>query len=204
LGNPSEMHIVEDGVTGIIAPNEKSYVRAIEGLYQNPDLRKKLSENARKAAKIKYSIELMVQRWEEVFGEVLSFPKTPRQWTGRRRGNGTSAAQVFIESLGEYGKEFEKSLTAQSEKDRKSAIEAIKKLYASSPLWKANTRGTSNHYHLFFPEDDVLKQWRDIAAAEPKNAVNNSEYNNLKRTASCAVSDDMSGQYKNIRSYSHE
>lgn len=166
LANRTESHIVEHGVTGIVAQDEDAYAQAIEGLYLNPDLRRRLADNARKAARERYSLDLMVNRWEDIFNEALRFPKTPRQWTGSRQGKNVSPANIFIESLGTYGRKFENSLTARNEKSRKAALDSIKKLYGSSQLWRATTRGTANHYALFFPDDDDLKLWRDMATVE--------------------------------------
>lgn len=166
LANPTESYIVEDGTTGLVARNEESYARAIESLYHNPDLRTRLANNACEAARKIYSLDLMVQRWEKVFGEALRFPKTSRAWAGRFRGKLVSAAQVFVESLGNYGCEFEKSLTAKNEQENIAALDNIKKLYASSQLWKTKTRGTANHYSYFFPNDDHLKVWASLTNNE--------------------------------------
>jgi len=164
MGNPTESLIVENGVTGIVAPDENAYIKALETLYHHPDLRHRLAENARKAAKERYSMDLMVNRWEQVFDEALLFPKTPRQWPGSHQGKGVSAARVFIEALGQYSGPFEESFRAQSEPEQEAALHGIRNLYASSQLWRAGTRGTATHYHLFFPGDHHLKIWRDLAA----------------------------------------
>jgi len=163
MGNPTESLIVENGVTGIVAPDENAYTEALETLYHHPDLRRRLAENARKAAKERYSTDLMVNRWEQVFDEALLFPKTPRQWSGRHQGKSVSAARVFIEALGQYGVSFEKSYRAQNEPEQEAALDGIKNLYASSQLWRASTRGTASHYHSFFPGDQHLRVWRDLA-----------------------------------------
>lgn len=165
LANRTESHIVENGVTGIVAADEDVYSKTIERLYHHPDLRRQLADNARNAARERYSLDMMVNRWEDIFNEALRFLKIPRQWTGRRQGKNVSAAHVFIESLGAYGREFENSLTARNEKERKAALDSIKKLYSSSQLWRANTRGTPIHYSLFFPQDKNIKLWRDMATA---------------------------------------
>jgi len=162
LANLTESYIVENEVTGLVAQNEASYMRAIESLYYNSDLRKRLANNARKAARKMYSLDLMAERWEKVFDEALQYPKTPRQWTGNHQGKGVSAAQVFIESLGQSATIFEKSLNAQTEREKEKALEGIKSLYGSSQLWRSGTKGTANHYHLFFPEDKNLKLWADL------------------------------------------
>jgi hypothetical protein len=117
-------------------------------------------------------MDLMVSLWENIFNETLSLPKTERQWTGKYRGKNVSPANIFLESLGAYGKEFLCSLNAHDEKDKEAAQDGIKKLYESSPIWRSSTRGTAHHYHDFFPEDDYLKVWSDLAYIERKGSDN--------------------------------
>jgi hypothetical protein len=162
LANRTERHIVDDGVTGIVAANEEAYAQALEELYRNPELRQTLSGNAREAAGKKFSLDLMVSRWENVFDEALNFPKTKRKWTGPYQGKSVSPHHIFLESLGEYGKEFICSLNAHNERDKQVARDSIKRLYESSYLWRSNTRGTPYHYHYFFPEDIFLKRWSNL------------------------------------------
>lgn len=164
LANRAESYIVENWVTGIIARDEKSYPRAIEMLYRNPNLRKKLSRNAKKIAKQRFSMERMVDAWESVFREVLDMPKTLKSWLGVFRGKHTTAAQVFCESLGDRASSFKKNLEAVGEKEKKQSLDAIRKIYETSSLWRAKTRGTPSHYYHFFPEDRLLKLWSQTAA----------------------------------------
>jgi len=137
LANRAESYIVDDGVTGIVAANEKEYARAIEMLYKDSLLRRKLSNKAREAANKRFSLESMIEQWENIFKEVLAFPKSPRKWLGKYSGKNTLPFQIFLESLGEYGKDF-------------------RKLAESSYLWRSNTHGTPQHYHYFFPNDKYL------------------------------------------------
>jgi glycosyltransferase involved in cell wall biosynthesis len=181
LANRTERYIVDDGVTGIVVADEEAYARAIEGLYRNPDLRQRLSDNARKAARQRYSIELMVNSWEDVFNEALSLPETERRWTGMHRGKDVSPFNIFLESLGDYGKEFVYSLKAHDEKNKKAARDDIKKLYESSHLWRSSTRGTAHHYHYFFPEDEALKCWSDLTRIEYSESDNFSDDLNKTR-----------------------
>lgn len=166
LANSTESYIVDDGVTGIVAANEEAYVMAIEELYRRPELRQRISCNAREIARRRFSMEQMVNQWEKVFSETLGFPKSKRHWAGRYQGKDVSPSHIFLESLGEYGKEFLYSLNAQTRKDKKIAEEGIRRLYESSHLWRSNTRGTPHHYHYFFPEDDFLKLWSDLMHIE--------------------------------------
>ena len=163
LANPTEALIVENDVTGIVVADEDAYAQAIEELYHNPHLRQRLSNNAQKAAGEMYSLNLMIDLWEQVLTETLLLPKTPRQWAGSNRGMSVSAAHVFLESLGDYGCEFKNSLSAQNNQEKKATMDDIRRLYESSNLWKARTRGTANHYHFFFPDDEYLKLWADLS-----------------------------------------
>jgi len=165
LANKTERYMVEDGVTGIVASGEEAYARAIEELYRRPELRQRLSSNAREAARRRFSIEQMVKQWENVFNESLALPKTARRWTGKYHGKTTSPAQIFLESLGEHGEEFLQSLNARNKEDEEIAKEGIRRLYESSHLWRSNTRGTPQHYHFFSPEDNYLKLWSDLMNA---------------------------------------
>ncbi|HEC98961.1 MAG TPA: glycosyltransferase [Proteobacteria bacterium] len=173
LANRTERYMVEDGVTGMVAANEDEYALAIEELYKRPELRQQLSENARETAKRRFSIEQMVKQWEAIFREVLIFPKTKRQWTGEYRGKTVSPAHIFLESLGEAGKEFLRSLNARNEREKEAAKDGIRSLYESSLLWRSKTRGTSYHYHYFFPEDNDLKLWADLMMPDTRIVKNN-------------------------------
>ena len=101
----------------------------------------------------------MVRRWEQVFDEALSLPKTKRKWTGPHQGQKVAPHQIYLESLGGYGQAFLCSLNARNDRDKDAAKNGIRRLCDSSHLWRANTRGTPHHYHRFFPEDNFLKLW---------------------------------------------
>ncbi len=162
LSNRMEQHMVENGVTGIVAKNEHEYVRAIERLYRSPEFRQSLSRNAKETAKNRFSIEEMIRQWNQVFDETLRCPKKARGWSGKRSGRSTTSAEVFLESLGEHEKVFLQSMDPHDEKERMEARRAITTLAASSYNWRAKTRGTAHHYHEFFPHDASLQLWSDL------------------------------------------
>lgn len=162
LSNPMERHMVEHRATGIVAKDEDAYARAIEELYSNPDLRAFLSSNGRTEAPRKFSLEAMIAAWEQVFDEMLKLPKKERRWTGRRRGKDVSAAEVFLESLGEHGRGFGLSMKAERAGERAATDAGIRDLARRSHNWRSDTRGTAHHYHFFFPEDEHLKLWSDL------------------------------------------
>jgi len=159
LANRTESYIVEDGITGIVAKDEEAYAQAIEKLYRDPGLKLKLSKNARESARQRYSLDLMCDRWENIFCEALSLPKRVRSWQGNYKGHGATPAEIYLESLGEHSAEFTSSFHAHTEREQSDAINSIKKLYETSHLWRSDTRGTPRHYHAFYPNDPLLQLW---------------------------------------------
>lgn len=163
LANRTECFIVENGVTGIVAGDKYAYAKGIEELYRNPELRGRLSVNAREAARSRFSLESMAREWAKVFGEALALAKTERKWTGSSAGEAVLPYQLFLESLGKYAEPFRLSINAGNEGERTAAAAEIRKLYGTSHLWRAETQGTTRHYSRFFPEDDYLKLWSGLA-----------------------------------------
>ena len=100
MANKTESYMVRDGVTGFVAYSENQYIQAIKKLHKNVNLRSILSRKTKEEALKRFSLETMISEWNKIFGEILSFPKTPKRWTGRFNVNDTTYFQVFIESLG--------------------------------------------------------------------------------------------------------
>ena len=114
MANRAERSIVEDGVNGLIAADEEGYAHAVERLYHDPELRGCLAENARAFARERYSLDVMIARWENIFAEALRLPKKQRQWQGSQQGGRVSAAGLFVESLGDYASAFRRHLQAET------------------------------------------------------------------------------------------
>lgn len=161
LANPMESYMVKDGVTGIVAKDKEEYIKALQDLYHNRELRNKLSQNAKEYALHTFSLETMVNEWNKLFNEVLDFPKTVRKWKNSKKSEDISAKDVFLESLGEYGEDFVSYCNTKSDREKKNAIEKIKKL-AESANWQAETKGTVHHYNSFFPNDPYLSVWSQL------------------------------------------
>ena len=100
LANKTESLIVEDGVNGIVAVDQRGYVKALESLYCDWELREKLSQNAKKSAEKRYSMNRMIQRWERIFEEILSLERSDRQWPGLFPWRYRIAAQNILGILG--------------------------------------------------------------------------------------------------------
>lgn len=171
LANQMESYMVKDKVTGIVAKDKEEYIKALQDLYHNRELRNKLSQNAKEYAIHTFSLEKMANKWNKLFDEVLDFPKTVREWKNSKKGEDISPKDVFLESLGHHGEDFVSYCNAKSDEEKKSAIEKIKKL-AESANWQAETRGTVHHYNSFFPNEPYLSVWSQLMR-ESKSTVEN-------------------------------
>jgi glycosyltransferase involved in cell wall biosynthesis len=153
LENKMEVSMVEDGVTGLVAVDKKSYAEAIKKLHDDVQLREKLSEAAKKKAKERFSLDEMIVEWEAVFNECLAMEKRKRKWSGKYSGEHVMPSEVFLESIGEYGDIFQKNLKGRDARINK---------FIESPLWQAKTKGTVHHYCSFFPDDKTLLKFKKM------------------------------------------
>ena len=166
LANRAERTIVDDGVSGIIATSEDEYVRAVEALARDDDLRRRLSSGAREAARRRFSLSTMVSAWDRLLREVLSGPKRARSWSGAVAGPRTSAAQLFCESLGvAHGQAFRATVEARTQEDLRVGESLIMARHGASHAFRSRTRGTPHHYRKFFPEDAMLRRWSALLPA---------------------------------------
>ncbi len=74
MRNPAERRITLEPPW----PKGMGYVDIVEGLYQLPEGRKVLSAFVRELARKCYSIDTMIQQWNEVFNEIIEQPKRSR------------------------------------------------------------------------------------------------------------------------------
>jgi glycosyltransferase involved in cell wall biosynthesis len=65
--------VLEDGATALLVPvgDHAALARAIARLHADPDLRRHLSENARRLQQAQYSLERMTERYLAVYREAL-------------------------------------------------------------------------------------------------------------------------------------
>lgn len=155
LPNRMEKYMVKDGISGIVAKDENGYVEALRYLYDNKDLRITLSNKAKEYAIKTFSLDAMIKDLESIFEEVLTYTKTPKKWDIIQNTQKITAMDVFLESLGNYGKDFYNYLNAKSKNERIESIKRIKKL-AETALWKSETKGTAHHYNYFFRTDKSI------------------------------------------------
>lgn len=161
LANRTESHMIETGVTGIVAKDPQNYIEMVSHLFVNDGLRNLLGQNAKKYAMKHFSIEKMIQDWENLFDETLTRPKTIKQWKYPMKSATITPKDIFLESLGVHGEAFMTHVKAKTNNDLISSKNKIMKI-AQTPSWQADTRGTAHHYNSFFKEDRYLSIWSQL------------------------------------------
>ena len=159
LNNQMERYMVKHGHTGLVVEDEQQYIRAIEELSIDHQKRNTLGQQAKQFAIEAYSIEHSRRQWRDVFDRVMTKKKSPKCW-GRFNDESPSAAEIFVESLGDHAGPFQSYLRS-NEKDRKPHIEKIKEL-GQCGNWTSPNKSTVYQFLRFFPEDKTLREWAEI------------------------------------------
>lgn len=152
FNNPMESNMVEHNKTGLIVSNKQEYKEAIEKLHNDKEFKNTLSKNAQEEAFKRFSLDKMVNKWEEVFCKCLLLEKSEKKWNGKYQGVCTTPLQIFIESTGELGRYFEDILFSQDIEVKNKAEKKIKKIIKLTNTWQSKTKGTLNHYLIFFKD----------------------------------------------------
>ena len=147
-------HLVQHHRTGLVVNTEEEYSRAIEWLYQHPEERRRLGENARRYAQENFHPEISTRQLHEVYQEMLTQPKRQRPWPTAP----ASAAAAFIDSLWDPDGVFERSRSSRSEADARAADAAIGQ--ASALL--STGEGGITHYRNVYPQDGCLRFWSGL------------------------------------------
>lgn len=159
--NPMEKYMVKNGKTGIVVKDKAEYKKAVERLYSNSNLRNKLANNAKKEAFQRFSLDKMINEWENIFDDCLKVRKTEKMWSGKYKGMTSTPFQIFIESTGELGKLFENTMLENNADDTNKLIEMM----LVTNLWHSKSKGTLNHYLVFF-QDEELKNLKEVIEFE--------------------------------------
>lgn len=136
MNNPCECSIIQDGVTGLIARNEREYIQCITRLKLDRELYNTISGNARCYAKKHFSIEYMKLQWSTVFEKIMSLEKKEHFWSNDKSFN--TPFEVFCESI---GKEAANVFVCGQRSD---IIRVLNQEH-----WKSSSKGTPKQYFVF-------------------------------------------------------
>ena len=164
---------VIDRQTGLIVNSEKEYKEAIEYLYHHPEERARLGRNARKYAQQYFGAENAAKQLNTIYEQLMQQPKRRRIWgvpVGERlldrpvtlqdlMGNTPSAAELFVESLGDCASHFSVSLHSQNIQE---LFDADRQIATSPPIMCNPGGGGVLHYRSYYPNDGYLRFWSGL------------------------------------------
>ncbi len=181
LSNGCEREIVSDGSSGIVAEGVEQYTRAIEYLYRNPSIRRRMSAAARTEARRRFHISRTVAPWHRIYRELLTRPQT-RHSLGRPVDAGVQgrACQLFLHALGSSGEsELFRSSLASADQSIATGLGSL------APVFRGTSNGSLLQYRQFFPSDPGLKILSErMALADTRDVeTQGSEENDHDRDA---------------------
>ncbi|MGB3559744.1 MAG: tetratricopeptide repeat protein, partial [Geitlerinemataceae cyanobacterium] len=142
-------------------------------LYHYPEERARLGRNAREYAKQYFGAENAAKQLNPIYEKLMQQPKRQRIWgvpVGERlldqpvtlqdlMGTTPSAAELFIESLGDSASHFSVSLHSQNIEE---LFEADRQIANSSPVMCNPGGGGVLHYRSYYPNDSYLRFWSGL------------------------------------------
>jgi glycosyltransferase involved in cell wall biosynthesis len=158
--------LVIDGYTGIVAKTEEEYSQAIRYLYENPDERARLGNNAKKYASEIFGAHNAGKAINKLYEKLLLKPKRPHIWRQNSRPDPythllpkdslSKGSSLLIESLGSAGGIFINSLKSNSVEELINADIEISKV--SEVMLKSGVSSYAEAFHA----DWILKYWQGI------------------------------------------
>lgn len=157
FNNPMESYMIKNGETGFVARNFTEFVKLLQGLIEDQEMRLRLSIKSQEVAKDCYSIVKMADSWSLKFDENLKRQKKLRIPLSGILGRQLSPSEVMVKSLGIYGGLFSEYIQA-TKSGWKSKIESQISALTSLPNWTSSSKSTVHHYKRFF-NDENLNFW---------------------------------------------
>jgi len=181
---------VTHGQTGLVVKSEAEYKEAIEYLFHNPQERARLSGNCTEHARKALGAENVSHSLNQIYNGLIKSPKRLRRFpllhssastsvtqSSNERGTAPSeplGAEIFIQSLGHLGGQFEISLKSE---DLDELFDAEHKIALSSPVLFNPSGGGIFHYRSFYPKDGHLRLWSGLVLAKRgRNALAAAEF----------------------------
>lgn len=155
LNQCGEKHVIKHMKTGIVINNKKEYGQAVKYLYDHPEERKRLGENAKKAAFNEFSPVNTMQKLHRQYDIAMGKSKKQVCFEGVF---GTEPYEWFLAGLGKERKIF-KSSAHNNIIDKTYLEEQIKH---SRDILKGKTKSSIPHFYKYFPYDKSLIHWMQI------------------------------------------
>lgn len=149
-------HLIQHNQTGLIVNSAEEYKQAIEYLYQHPQERQRLGQNAKRYAEEVFGSENSAKVFNALYQEIMQRPKSLRQLrinNPSSSGEALTGAALFAESLGSAGADFWSSLRSENSAE---VLIAEERIGNSNELLRTNG---ILQYANYFEKDPHLRLW---------------------------------------------
>jgi len=171
--------LVINNFTGYVVNSDLEYRQAIEHLYNNPEEKKRLSENCKNFARQIFGAENAAKNINKIYDKLLQQAKQHKTWDQfnlhsilnqplslfdiieKQNYDEFEGAVNFIESLGDSEESFILS-TSLISTDTDSLFEADKKISEFPRIMFSNDTGGIFHYKAFYLRDPYLRLWSGL------------------------------------------
>lgn len=162
--NPCEMQIVQNGYNGYISYGDIDLLEScIKGIQLDSPYKKYLSDNAKRTAIKKYSIDFMIEEWYHLFMTVISYPKKKRKFESTL--DYPLGIKSFLESIDENSSLSESMRNILFRRfDTLSHMIICSLINTNSYQWSSENKGSIKQYLTYFPEDIHLQKLQKFIA----------------------------------------
>ncbi len=144
-------HVIQ-GQTGLVVQTEVDYRAALEQLYRQPDLRRRLGQQAQDYAHANFDGRRTAEQFNAIYKAMMEQPKHVPVWIATEDA---TPSGWFIDALGTTAAPF---IASKTSADTDAAYTADQWIAAALPLL-ANGEGGIVHYRNAYPEDPWLHYW---------------------------------------------
>ncbi|RDY24513.1 glycosyltransferase [Romboutsia maritimum] len=151
----AEKHIIKHMETGILVNSIEEYKQAINYLYNHPEERKRIGQNAKQFVISEYSVKKTVEKLDEVYDEII---KEEKKMYDFKSVFGKYPYEWFLACLGREKEEFENSLKVKEKELDYNKIS----INTSLIILKEKNKSSIYQFLKYYPDDTNLKYWSEI------------------------------------------
>lgn len=152
MKNPAEEYILFQSLVKFVCDDEQDYIHTIEMHYRDRHKRASIVGLIQEQVTNLYDSDKMVAEWGVIFDYMMTGGKRNRVWETSNECVNISGADIYVESLGKYGKILESGNK-----------EEILGLFSTNRQFSSAAKGSPRQYWYTFREDDQLLRWAKLA-----------------------------------------
>lgn len=159
LNQCAEKHLIEHMQTGLLANSKEHYVQLIRYLYENPNERKRIGENARRFVLEEFSLKKATDKVSNVYDAVMRMPKRIFEFDAIF---GSEPYEWFLSCLGADKELFENSIDPclMANTDEVARIEYL--ISNCRQILKDKSKSSIHHFARYFTYDDRIMYWKSL------------------------------------------